>query len=142
MPHHSSLVTICSWCTAGTVSERQASGWPQSRSDPIVEPLPERRLSLGGPVEPIFGRPVVLVEVGDDTRIPPEQLLRARRQREHGRVAEESHVVDLLFEERTGELLVYRQPRFAEAFGPAACHRVESNTTIDPAGHVAATERA
>ena len=65
--------------------------------------------ALATPVQPLLGRPVVLVEARHDSGVPAQELLRSIPEREDALVAERTHVVDLLLDVRAGELLVDRE---------------------------------
>src|SRR5579871_1458592 len=73
--------------------------------------LPLRRTGSSGstlalPIQAPLRRLVIVVQTGDDARIPTKQLLGPRRERLHYCIAECPDVVDLLLKIRPGKLLV------------------------------------
>src|SRR5215831_8884051 len=63
-------------------------------------------LALSTPVKPFGLGPIVLIEAGDYAGIVAKKLLRARSLLFHDIGTERSHIVDLLLDPRTRELLV------------------------------------
>src|SRR5438034_11847108 len=75
--------------------------------------------TLAAPVEPPIGWLVELVQAGNHSRIPAEQLLGPVTLCLDGLVAERTHVIDLRLDVRARELLVHGQPILSR--GVLAC---------------------
>lgn len=65
------------------------------------------------PIQSLVRRLVILVQIGNHSTVPSEQLLSTRRLLQNHGVAQRADVVDLLLEKRARKLMIYGQAVFA-----------------------------